>query len=387
MAHIVSDRVQETTTTTGTGALTLAGAVANFSTFASRMTSPSDTCWYAIVDSTNNAWEVGLGTYSAANTLTRTTVIRSSNSDAVVTLAAGTKNVFMTLAADKTPIFGPVNEMKMPAITAEPGAPPTDNMYLYAKKISGKMIPKIKGPSGLDTPLQVGLWQNNIIYWTPTSAVAGSWQGALGTQTGAGTYTVGVPTTTNLYTVQPRGKYANVVTTANQILGIRVSSSPINFLGNVAGQGGFFFFARMGFDVWTNGGRMFAGLSASVSGTTVSSDPSTINNTVGFCVDAADNGAISFLMRGTAATKTSTGITIVSNRGYDLFMWAAPNSTTVNWRIIDTVNGAENSGSTSTNAPAAATMLAPQVLASNAALTPVTSIHLGVNRVYVETDY
>lgn len=103
MAHITEDRVLETTTTSGTGALTLAGAVTGFRTFASVMTSPSDTCLYALwaVDANGNAtgdYEEGLGTYSASNTLTRTTVFRSSNANAAVSLAVGaTKYVAISL--------------------------------------------------------------------------------------------------------------------------------------------------------------------------------------------------------------------------------------------------------------------------------------------------
>ena len=98
MAHVTDDRIMETTITTGTGALTLAGAVAGFRAFSGKMTSPSDTCFYMIeaVDANGiptGDWETGVGTYSAASTLTRTTVTRSSNADTVVTLAAGTKRV------------------------------------------------------------------------------------------------------------------------------------------------------------------------------------------------------------------------------------------------------------------------------------------------------
>ncbi len=100
----IADRVKETTTTTGTGALTLAGAMTGFRAFSSVCTSPSDTCYYAIqgVDGSGVAtgeWEVGLGTYSGANTLTRTTVLSSSNANAVVSLSAGTKQVWIDLAA------------------------------------------------------------------------------------------------------------------------------------------------------------------------------------------------------------------------------------------------------------------------------------------------
>lgn len=100
MAHIAEVRVLETTTTTGTGALALAGAVTGHRPF-SDVCAVNDTCLYYIeaVDSNGNAtgaYEAGLGTYSAANTLTRTTPLRSSNSGAAVSLAAGTKRVGIT---------------------------------------------------------------------------------------------------------------------------------------------------------------------------------------------------------------------------------------------------------------------------------------------------
>jgi len=102
MAFVVKDRVKETTATTGTGAITLGGAVANFVTFSSVL-SDGDTTYYAIVDDGNGAFEVGLGTYaSAGTTLTRTTVLASSNSGSAVDLQAGTKNVFITYPADKS---------------------------------------------------------------------------------------------------------------------------------------------------------------------------------------------------------------------------------------------------------------------------------------------
>ena len=102
MALVVADRVKETTTTTGTGAITLAGATTNFVTFSSVL-SNGDTTYYAIVDDANTDFEVGLGTYaSSGNTLTRTTVLASTNSGSAVNLSAGSKEVFITYPADKS---------------------------------------------------------------------------------------------------------------------------------------------------------------------------------------------------------------------------------------------------------------------------------------------
>ena len=102
MALVVNDRVKETSTTTGTGTLSLAGAVTGFETFSSAIGN-TNTTYYSIVN-VNGEFEVGLGTVSAA-ALARTTVISSSNSDSAVNFGAGTKNVFCTLPASKAVIL------------------------------------------------------------------------------------------------------------------------------------------------------------------------------------------------------------------------------------------------------------------------------------------
>jgi len=99
MALVVNDRVKETSTTTGTGTFTLAGAVTGFETFSSAIGN-TNTTYYAISLQGGAEFEVGLGTV-AAGTLARTTVISSSNSDSAVDFSAGTKDVFCTLPASK----------------------------------------------------------------------------------------------------------------------------------------------------------------------------------------------------------------------------------------------------------------------------------------------
>lgn len=92
------DRVKETSTTTGTGSLTLAGAVTGFRTFASVLSS-THTTYYVIEDSAGN-WETGIGTFTSPATLARTTVKASSNSNAAVNFPAGTKYVYIDASAD-----------------------------------------------------------------------------------------------------------------------------------------------------------------------------------------------------------------------------------------------------------------------------------------------
>jgi len=92
-----SDRVKDTTTTTGTGNITLSGtAPTGFKAFATAFV-VGDVVYYCISSSSGSEWEVGYGTLTGSTTLVRTQVLASSNSDALVSLSAGTKDVFCTI--------------------------------------------------------------------------------------------------------------------------------------------------------------------------------------------------------------------------------------------------------------------------------------------------
>jgi len=120
MALVVADRVKETTTTTGTGTITLAGAEPNFISFTSAL-SDGDTTYYAIVDDANSDFEVGLGTFTASGTtLARTTVLASSNSGSAVDLQSGTKEVFVNYPADKSVYLDNNNKLIVNGVIAVP---------------------------------------------------------------------------------------------------------------------------------------------------------------------------------------------------------------------------------------------------------------------------
>ena len=107
MAFIVNDRVKETSTTTGTGAVTLSGAVTGFETFGAGIGN-SNTTYYCIALQDGTEFEVGFGTLNgSSSTLTRTYIISSSNSDAAVNFSAGTKDVFCTMPAAKVGLPNP----------------------------------------------------------------------------------------------------------------------------------------------------------------------------------------------------------------------------------------------------------------------------------------
>lgn len=100
MAHKIGDRIKEQASTSGTGAFTLAGALAGFEAFSSVLTADADTTWYCAVNDTQ--WEIGLGTRTAAGVLARTTVLNSSNADALVNFTAAPV-VFCTVPASEIP--------------------------------------------------------------------------------------------------------------------------------------------------------------------------------------------------------------------------------------------------------------------------------------------
>lgn len=101
MALVLKDRVKETTTTTGTGTVTLAGAVTGYQSFS--VIGNTNTTYYCIVDTNANDWEVGIGTYLSGvpPILIRNTVLSSSTGGSLVSFAAGTKDVFVTYPAER----------------------------------------------------------------------------------------------------------------------------------------------------------------------------------------------------------------------------------------------------------------------------------------------
>jgi hypothetical protein len=99
MALILKDRVKESTTVTSTGTATLLGAAVGYQSFSA--IGNGNTCYYTIASQTANEWEVGLGTYTSPDQLSRDTVLSSSNSGSLVNFSAGTKDVFVAQPAEE----------------------------------------------------------------------------------------------------------------------------------------------------------------------------------------------------------------------------------------------------------------------------------------------
>lgn len=130
MPLVIKDRVMETTSSTGTGTITLSGAVAGYQSFS--VIGNGNTTYYAIVG--GNEWEVGLGTYtSSGTTLSRDTVLESSSSGTKVSFSAGTKNVFVTYPAERAVLTDDIG-VSVQAYDAQladiAALTPTDNTFI-----------------------------------------------------------------------------------------------------------------------------------------------------------------------------------------------------------------------------------------------------------------
>ena len=297
-------------------------------------------------------------------------------------------------------LLGVDTGMVLTGVTNEPPTPAAGTLEFYSKAIAGRMMSKIKGPSGLDTALQTALFQNRILMYVPSTGTTGTGSGTgLGPLwTSGGTVTHPTPSTTApaISNQMRRTRYANVVTTTNQTLGIKAAAADtLNYwTGSSAGLGGFFYAARFIIELYpASTVRIFAGLTAS-SATYVVASNTVLNDTCGLWHDTTDPstgaGAFNFVTRN-AATTTKQAITlanaIAAGNSYDFYMWCPPNGTTLTWRLDDVVNNVSYTNSTSTTLPTNTVFMGPQCAMSNGtANITVTTSAIGIAGVYTESD-
>lgn len=285
---------------------------------------------------------------------------------------------------------------------ADPAAPGAGILRFYGKAVppNGRMLPKWIGASGLDVVAQPAIFGNNIVLFNPMTGTTGTgaaW-GAPWTSNGTVTHPTPVSTAPAISNQMKRTRYANVITTTNQQLGPRtnVASEMQFWRGNAAGLGGFFFMARFVVDLWAASTcRIFAGLTGASATASVCISDTVVNDTCGLWHDTTDpnSGANSFnFVTRNAATTTKQSIAlsnaIAAGNSYDFYMWCAPNGGTLYWRLDDIVNSVTYSNSTATTLPTATVFMQPQVQMSNGtANTTATTVAIGVNRIYVESDH
>lgn len=381
MAHIYASRVFETSTTTGTGALTLAGtAPTGFRPFSAVMTSPSDTCIYLIqgVDGSGNPtaeWEVGLGTYSAANTLTRTTVLESSNANAAVSFSAGTKQVAIAASGQRTAQFDAELGLRMPVGSADPATPAAGFATIFFKDIAGIAQLRTKNAQGLDFSVQASFAYNCVERCNGGEATPTLF-GGIPALTMAGNSIGGALATTNLATSLRHTIFASTATGGT--LGTMVSSPLRLWRGNGGDAGGYRYITRFSLLALQTGMRVFVGLSDSLTAlTNVDYTTATTPGKVGLAIIASTgNWSLVCNLTGAAPTIIALGASfpVDVTSVMELELACAPNASGIGYRVRNLSTGASTSGTITTNQPANTTFLAPSLAITNNATAAIASL-------------
>ena len=313
---------------------------------------------------------------------------------------AGDANFVWDAATKTLSLLGIDTGMVMTKVTNSPSAAASNTLRLYAQTLGGRMFATIMPPSGVDNHLQPAIFANCVITYIPSTGNTGTGSGTgFGPiWTSGGTVSHPTPSTTApaISNQTRRTRYANVVTTTNQTLGIKAAAADTLafWLGNAANLGGFFYAARFIVELYPAASvRIFAGMTASSATYVVASD-TVLNNTCGLWHDTTDPstglGALNFVTRnGTTTTKQQITLAnaIAAGNSYEFYMYASPNASSISWMLFDVVNNVAYSNSTSTTLPTSTAFMGPQCAMSNGtANITVTTSAIGVQGVYVEAD-
>ena len=162
MALVLKDRVKETTTTTGTGSFSLAGAVTGYDSFG--QIGNTNTTYYAVYLDGGSEWEVGIGTYTAPSTLSRDTILASSNSGSIVTFSAGQKTIWCDYPAGKAVYLDASGSISEPIVNISglSGAISTVDTIAFDTTYATTLTAGQLGWDGNDT-LGLGMIGGNVV--------------------------------------------------------------------------------------------------------------------------------------------------------------------------------------------------------------------------------
>jgi hypothetical protein len=271
--------------------------------------------------------------------------------------------------------------------SADPGNSPTASVVNYAKSLAGRIMPKFKGPSGIDSAYQPALFGNSVIMWLPGTAATlainfGTSYTARNSGTAASQTHLALSSATDIGGLT-RASF-QTGTTATGASGIQTAAT-VAFLGNSTGRGGFFFQARFGTETVSGTYRIAMGLSA--NNATLAAAPSTVNNSIWLGKDEGDTTWQVITKGAGTANKINTGITETAGQVLDLYIFSAPNSQSVTFYIKNAVTGADLYVGTpiTTNLPANTTFMYMQTHINS--VTGTTSKLLSVNKMYLEKDF
>jgi hypothetical protein len=273
----------------------------------------------------------------------------------------------------------------LPGVLSEPANPASDTLWLYSKNISGRMMPKWKGPSGLDTSVQPFLGQNTVMMMLPQVTTTITLWGMTNTSVG----TVATPTLTagSLSTSMRRWRWTSAAT-ANAASEGRTAAGLV-WRGDAAGLGGWFYSCRWGIASTTANQQAAVGLWAATGATATTTVPSNLVNCIFAGWDSADTNLQIMHNDATGTcTKIDLGVNFPANETlavYEFMMFAPPNGSSVFYRVIRLDTGDVAEGEITTNLPTSTTFLTRHEYMNNGGTA--AAVILEVCRIYIETDY
>ena len=279
--------------------------------------------------------------------------------------------------------------------TTDPGSSPADHLTFYARALAGRIMPKIVGPSGLDTLLQPFIGRNKIGGFTPpgNAATVTTW-GCYTAPTATGTATTRSVATTNLFTRMRRLGYVSTAVAGN-LAGARVAAAQVSVGDGVGNGTGFFKVIRFGISdaVLVSGARTFVGLT-NATGAPTNVEPSTLTNCIGVGNRAADTNLHIFSGGSVAQTPISLGANFPTNTintdVYDFAVFAPPNTSDVFYEVTRLNTGhvatgqIANGGGVALPAP---TTLLTYLNAWRSNNATAAAVGLDIMSDYIETDY
>jgi len=427
------NRVKVATATTGTGTITLGAGVrsstlGDFLSFAEAGVPDATVVPYFIQDGANFAY--GQGTYTASGTtlsrdasevrwngsalstaalsLSGVAVVfigaraadlaalvtgpASATDNAIVRYDAATGKLLQDSAAsidDSGNITAP-GYVKLASI-ADPAAP-SGGILLYSKQIAGRHMPKMIGPSGIDTVLQTGLHGNSVFIFGPASGTITP-TAIGGTLTTSATMSMQLTIASANPWLATQRKRFQTAATAGAVTGCRTAYVQW-FRGNAAGFGGFFFRAQFGQNLNVNGAQCFVGLCASTGAlATTAGAVSALLNMIGVGFDTTDANTGNWQLFRNDGTGTATKVDLGADaargttHGYDLIIFCPPGAATEIWvRIVNLHSGVTVlDTSYTTDLPAVNTGMAFKAECNNGAVASAHNLELA--KVYIESDY
>lgn len=273
------------------------------------------------------------------------------------------------------------------AVDSELSVPSAGSLRLYAKSIGGRILPKILGPSGLDTPLQPSFFSNGIQCYMPGTSTTPQ---AIGGPSLTAVGTVSHPNlaSTNLRTQTSRFNLISAAT-ANSAAEFRSAFLRI-WRGDTAGLGGFFHRCRFSIVSTTSNQRSFFGFTTSTSATSTTQEPRALTNMFGVGNGLGETTLRMYQNDGSGnATEVNLGAEFPANDPtavYDLTLFAAANSDRITWQITNLTTGATATGEwLEADLPTSTTFLCWHGYMNNGGTA--AAVNFDIMRVYTETDY